>query len=264
MRWKLSRKRASRRSRQLDFVVFIPARYGATRLPGKPLADVTGRPLIQWVYEAACRSAAKRVVIATDDERVMAAAQAFGAEACMTASGHASGTDRICEAADALALDPETVIVNLQGDEPQMPACLINDLAGTLVASGASIATAAHPVSRQADLDSPDIVKVVMNRDGDALYFSRSPIPYTRQPQADTGAYRHLGIYAYRFEYLRRFTARAPTPLERTECLEQLRALEHGDRIAVHVTEMAPPGGIDTPADLERFRREAIEDAPRC
>lgn len=238
----------------MAFNVFIPARFEATRLPGKPLAEAGGRPLIQWVHEAACRSAAARVVIATDDERVMAAAAAFGAEACLTGAHHASGTDRVCEAAATLGLAPDAVIVNLQGDEPQMPAHLIDEVARALSASGADIATAAHAISGEAELASPNVVKVVCDRAGNALYFSRSRIPYPRQAQADDAVYRHLGIYAYRCDYLRRFTGRAPSVLERTECLEQLRALEYGDRIAVHVTESAPPAGIDTPEDLDRFR----------
>lgn len=240
----------------MAFNVFIPARFGSTRLPGKPLVEAGGRPLIQWVHEAACRSAAERVVIATDDERVMAAAASFGAEACLTGSHHASGTDRICEAAGIVGLDSDAVIVNLQGDEPQLPGRLIDDVAQTLSDTGASIATAAHVISETADLESPNVVKVVCDGNGNALYFSRSRIPYPRQVQADGAVYRHLGIYAYRYDYLRRFTSRAPTVLERTECLEQLRALEHGERIAVHVTACAPPAGIDTAEDLERFQRE--------
>lgn len=240
----------------MDFNVFIPARYESTRLPGKPLADAGGRPLVQWVHEAACRSGAGRVVIATDDERIMAAALSFGAEACLTGSHHASGTDRICEAAGIMGLAPDAVIVNLQGDEPQMPAHLIDDVARTLSGTGADIATAAHVISGEAELSSPNVVKVVCDRAGNALYFSRSRIPYPREEQADGAVYRHLGIYAYRYDYLRRFTDRAPTVLERTECLEQLRALEYGDRVAVHITQSDPPVGIDTQDDLERFRRE--------
>lgn len=240
----------------MAFNVIIPARYESTRLPGKPLADAGGSPLIRWVYEAACRSSAERVVIATDDARVVTAAAAFGAEACLTGSQHASGTDRICEAAGMLDLDPNAVIVNLQGDEPQMPGRLIDDVARALAESGASIATAAHAIVDEAEMNSPNVVKVACAANGDALYFSRSCIPFPRQPQADSAVYRHLGLYAYQYEYLRQFTGRAPTVLERTECLEQLRALEHGDRIAVYVTESAPPMGIDTPEDLERFRRE--------
>ena len=241
----------------MQFSVFIPARFDSSRLPGKPLAEAGGRPLIQWVYEAACRSGAQRVVIATDDERVAAKAESFGAETCMTSVRHTSGTDRICEAAGRLELDPETVIVNLQGDEPRMPGELMADVARVLTASsGASIATAAHVLHEEADMDNPNVVKVVCARNGDALYFSRSRIPYPRQAPGDGAVYRHLGIYAYRYAYLRRFTSRPPTVLERTECLEQLRALEYGDRIAVHVTPLAAPPGIDTPGDLERFRHE--------
>lgn len=238
------------------FHVFIPARFDSTRLPGKPLAEAGGRPLIQWVYDAARRSAADRVVIATDDERVMRAAAEFDAEAVLTAGRHASGTDRIWEAVEKLDIDPDAVIVNLQGDEPSVPGELIDSVARTLESSGAGMATAAHAIRDEADLHNPNVVKVVCNRAGRALYFSRSLVPYPRQPQADARTYRHLGIYAYRCEYLRTFTGRAPTALERTECLEQLRALEHGDSIAVHISEHAAPAGIDTPEDLERFRRE--------
>jgi 3-deoxy-manno-octulosonate cytidylyltransferase (CMP-KDO synthetase) len=241
----------------MTFNVFIPARYDSTRLPGKPLAEIGGRPLIQWVYEAACRSAADRVVIATDDERVMDAAASFGAEACLTTGDHASGTDRIGEAARQLGIAPQGIIVNLQGDEPSVPGALIDSVARTLEETpGAGIATAAHAIASEADLDNPNVVKVVCDRRGRALYFTRSPVPYPRAPQRDTASYRHLGLYAYRCGYLHEFTTRAPTMLERTECLEQLRALEYGDVIAVHVTAHAPPSGIDTPEDLERFRRE--------
>lgn len=240
----------------MGFNVFIPARFDSTRLPGKPLAEAGGRPLVQWVYEAARRSAAERIVIAADDARVLEAAALFGAEACMTGKHHASGTDRICEAADRLDLDPDAVIVNLQGDEPHMPGDLIDNVARTLAGSPeASIATAARPTNDEAQLHSHDVVKVVCDRRGNAMYFSRSRIPYPRQVRADGAVYRHLGIYAYRFDYLRRFTGREPTVLEQTECLEQLRALEYGDRIAVHVTDLDAPPGIDTPEDLERFRR---------
>lgn len=246
----------------MAFTILIPARFDSTRLPGKPLAEAGGRPLIQWVHEAACRSAAERVVIATDDERILAAATDFGAEACLTGRHHASGTDRIREAADILGLDPDTVIVNLQGDEPQMSPGLIDNVVQALSDTGASIATAAHAISDEQELDNPNIVKVVCDHDGNALYFSRSRIPYPRQAQPDGVALRHLGVYAYRYDYLQRFTSREPTALERTECLEQLRALEHGDRIAVHVTAFSPPAGIDTAADLERFRL-ALESVNR-
>lgn len=245
----------------MGFNVFIPARFASTRLPGKPLAEAGGRPLIQWVYESACRSAAERIVIASDDQQVLEAAASFGAEACLTASHHASGTDRICEAAERLELDPHAVIVNLQGDEPHMPGELIDSVAQTLADSPqASIATAARATNDETQLNSPDVVKVVCDRYGNALYFSRSRIPYPGQARGDGVVYRHLGIYAYRFDYLRRFTSRAPTALEQTECLEQLRALEHGDRIAVHFTDLDTPPGIDTPEDLERFRRSLAHD----
>lgn len=240
----------------MAFNVLIPARHDATRLPGKPLVQAGGKPLIQWVYEAACESAARRVVIATDDERIVTAAAGFGAEACLTGTQHRSGTDRVCEAARLLGLDGDEVIVNLQGDEPRMPGALIDAVARTLDERGAQVATAAHAIRDEAALDSPDVVKVVCDQRGDALYFSRSRIPYPRSIQPGDVVYRHLGLYAYRFDYLCRFTRRDPTLLECIESLEQLRALEHGDRIAVHVTTEAPSPGIDTPADLERFRQE--------
>lgn len=241
----------------MSYDVFIPARFAATRLPGKPLAEAEGKPLIQWVYEAARRSAAERIVIATDDERVARAARGFGAEACLTGGEHASGTDRICEAAGRLALDPARVVVNLQGDEPRVPGALLDDVAAALLAApGASVATAAHPIEVRDELDNPNVVKVVRDRLGNALYFSRARIPYPRAAPAGSPVYRHLGIYAYRFGYLRRFAERPASMLEQTECLEQLRVLEYGDRIAVHVTGTPVAPGIDTPEDLERFRQE--------
>jgi len=243
----------------MSFSVFIPARHDATRLPGKPLADIAGRPLIQWVYEAACRSDARRVVIATDDERVVSAASGFGAEVVMTGRHHASGTDRICEAAGKAGSGDDELIVNLQGDEPEMPAALIRSVARALADDDqASIATAAHPAG-ETERDDPNVVKVVCDRRGYALYFSRSRIPFPRQPQAAAVTWRHLGIYAYRYGYLKRFTGREPTPAERSECLEQLRALEYGDRIVVHLSDDATPPGIDTPGDLERFRRKMAD-----
>lgn len=241
----------------MSYDVFVPARYQATRLPGKPLAEAGGKPLIQWVYEAARRSAAERVVIATDDERVLEAARAFGAQACLTAGHHASGTDRICEAAEQLGLDGSRVIVNLQGDEPRVPPALLDRVVQALESSaGASVATAAHAIETPDELDNPNVVKVVCDRLGNALYFSRARIPYPRAPQAEGPVYRHLGIYAYRFDYLRRFAGRPASMLEKTEGLEQLRVLEYGDRIAVHATATPVAPGIDTPEDLARFRRE--------
>lgn len=213
--------------------------------------------MIQWVYESACCSTAERVVIATDDERVRDAAASFGAEVCLTGKHHVSGTDRIWEAAGLLDIDPESVIVNLQGDEPRIPGELLDDVAQSLIESpDASIATAAYAIGGESERDNPNVVKVVCDKNGNALYFSRSRIPYPREATENGTVYRHLGVYAYRYEYLQRFTIREPGTLEKTECLEQLRALEYGDRIIVHVTGLAPPPGIDTPEDLERFRRE--------
>jgi len=241
----------------MSYDVFVPARFHATRLPGKPLAEAGGKPLIQWVFEAARRSAAERVVIATDDERIAEAAQAFGAQVCLTAPGHASGTDRICEAAGRLGVDDSRIIVNLQGDEPRVPPALLDSVADTLRRSPhASVATAAHAIETEDERDNPNVVKLVRDRLGNALYFSRSRIPYPRQVPSDCPVYRHLGLYAYRFDYLRRFAARPASMLEQTEGLEQLRVLEYGDRIAVHISDTPVPPGIDTPDDLEQFRRE--------
>lgn len=241
----------------MSYDVFVPARFKATRLPGKPLAEAGGKPLIQWVYEAACRSAAERVVVATDDERVAEAARAFGAQVCLTAEHHASGTDRICEAAEQLQLDGSRVIVNLQGDEPRMAPALLDSVARALLDSPeASVATAAHAIETQDELDNPNVVKVVRDHQGHAMYFSRARIPYPRETGTECPVYRHLGIYAYRFDYLRRFAGRPASMLERTESLEQLRVLEYGDRVAVHVADTPAPPGIDTAEDLERFRQE--------
>jgi 3-deoxy-manno-octulosonate cytidylyltransferase (CMP-KDO synthetase) len=243
------------------FHVVIPARHGASRLPGKPLLTIHGRPLIQWVWECARRSGAASVVIATDDSRIGAAAQGFGAECVMTAPEHASGTDRVAEVARVRGFAPNSVIVNLQGDEPMMPPALIAELAAALESRpGVDIATAVAPIANLEEFVDPNCVKAVRALDGRALYFSRAPVPWPRdhseggRPAAWCGAWRHIGIYAYRVRGLLAFAAWAPTALESAERLEQLRALEHGMAIHLVPIEAPPPAGVDTPQDLERVR----------
>jgi 3-deoxy-manno-octulosonate cytidylyltransferase (CMP-KDO synthetase) len=249
----------------LRFTVLIPARYASSRLPGKPLADLCGKPMVVRVAERARASGAAMVWIATDDERIRAAAQAHGVDVVMTRADHVSGTDRLAEAATQLRLGDDEIVVNVQGDEPLIPAELIGRLAHTLAQrTSAAIATACVPISDVAEMLNPNAVKVVSDYWGYALYFSRAPIPYARDAFANQTpsdfpaglpAYRHLGIYAYRAGFLRAYAALAPTPIEQYEALEQLRALWHGHRIAVVPVEQAPPPGVDTLEDLERTRR---------
>ena len=240
--------------------IIIPARYASSRLPGKPLLDVAGKTLIERVYDCARASGAEHVIVATDDERIRAAVEAFGGTVCMTSAAHASGTDRIAEAIAQLRLAPETVVVNLQGDEPLMPPALIRQVAETLLAHpDAAMVTACHPLHDPESLASPDVVKVVRDARGYALYFSRAPIPWPRERMAGRGAEpiaadRHIGIYAYRAGFVTRYAAWPPCPLERAEFLEQLRALWHGERIAVCEAASLPGAGVDTPDDLERVR----------
>ncbi|HKO88296.1 MAG TPA: 3-deoxy-manno-octulosonate cytidylyltransferase [Burkholderiales bacterium] len=245
------------------FTVLIPARYASTRLAAKALADIAGKPMVVRVAEQARLSGAARVLIATDNEEIAVAAGAHGCEVRMTRPDHASGTDRLAEIVDTLALPDDAIVVNVQGDEPLIPPQLIADLAQTLAHKPAlSIATACHAISDVDDLLNPNVVKVVMDAEGHALYFSRAPIPYARDAFADSPkrfprdlpAYRHIGIYAYRARYLREFTRLRPPDVERFESLEQLRALWHGHKIALIVCAAAPPAGVDTPADLERVR----------
>jgi 3-deoxy-manno-octulosonate cytidylyltransferase (CMP-KDO synthetase) len=243
-----------------EFVVVIPARYASTRLPGKPLLDLNGRPMLAHVHERGAESAATEVVIATDDDRIAEAAETFGATVCMTRDTHRSGTDRIAEVADLLDWDDETVVVNLQGDEPAMPAALIDQCAGLLADSRADISTLASPIASADDFGSPNVVKVVCDAEGFALYFSRSPIPYPRHEgeglRAMDAALHHHGIYAYRAGVLRRLVRAEPSPLERIEQLEQLRALSLGIRIRVGVPAVRPGRGVDTAADLEAVAAE--------
>jgi 3-deoxy-manno-octulosonate cytidylyltransferase (CMP-KDO synthetase) len=243
------------------FHVVIPVRFGASRLPGKPLLDVAGRPLIRWVWECARASGAASVIVATDDARIRSVAAAFGADVAMTSPRHASGTDRIAEVVRARALPPEAIVVNLQGDEPLMPAAVPARIAAALAQNPqCGIATAAAPFSSLAEFLDPSCVKALCSGNGEALYFSRASVPWPRdgtvggRPGDFTHAWRHIGIYAYRVRSLLEFAGWPPTPLETTERLEQLRALEHGMRVYVVELQEAPPAGVDTPEDLERVR----------
>jgi 3-deoxy-manno-octulosonate cytidylyltransferase (CMP-KDO synthetase) len=236
----------------LKFRVIIPARYASTRFPGKPLVDIGGRPMVVRVCERAAKSGAVSVHVATDDRRIADAVREHGHEVVMTRAGHPSGTDRLAEAARKLRLRDSEVVVNVQGDEPLISPQLIRSV-GTLLAKrrDAAVSTACHAIHDE--VDSPNVVKVVLDAEGYALYFSRSRIPYPRQ--GDPLCYRHAGIYGYRVSFLRQYARLKPAPLEQAESLEQLRALWHGYRIAVAVSRTAIPPGVDTPQDLEAVRK---------
>ena len=244
------------------FSVIIPARFGSSRLPGKPLLDLGGKTVLQRVYEQATKSNAKEVIIATDDERISDVASQFADQVIMTSPDHESGTDRLQEVVKKIALADESIVVNVQGDEPLIPPAVINQVAANLAEADASIATLCEPIDDEATAFDPNAVKVVFNRQGIALYFSRAPIPWSRETFSAAGGalpshiklYRHIGIYAYRVSFLHDFVAWGPCPLEQTECLEQLRAMWHGHRIHVARALETPPAGIDTQADLDRVR----------
>jgi 3-deoxy-manno-octulosonate cytidylyltransferase (CMP-KDO synthetase) len=237
----------------LKFIVVIPARYASTRFPGKPLADIAGHPMVVRVCERAAKSGAAAVHVATDDARIAEAVRRHGYSAVMTRADHASGTDRIAEVARKLKLKDRDIVVNVQGDEPLLPPRLISQVARALAAGSASMSTACHAIHDEASLANPNVVKVAMDREGHALYFSRSRIPYPRDGAAP--CYRHAGIYAYRAAFLRKYASLKESPLERAESLEQLRALWHGHRIAVAISRTEIPPGVDTPQDLEAVRR---------
>ena len=246
--------------------IIIPARHDSSRLPGKPLAEIDGRPMIHWVYERAVAAGSEHVVIATDDERIQEAAAEIGARAVLTSEGHESGTDRLAEVIDHLELPDETVVVNLQGDEPMMPPVLLAQVANLLRAKPeAAMATLMVPIAGREEFLSPDAVKVVANERAEAMYFSRAPIPFHRDGVPESGeagifGFRHLGLYAYRAGFLRRFVQTGSPEIERLEKLEQLRALSMGETIAIEIAEVTPPPGVDTPADLERVRRLLAEE----
>jgi len=246
----------------MKFTVLVPARLASTRLPNKPLADIAGLPMIVRVAHNAARSAAARVVVAADHARIVEACAAHGVEALLTRSDHATGSDRLAEACELLGLAGSDLVVNVQGDEPLLAAEMIDACAALLARHPDCVmSTAAHAIDSMAELDNPNVVKVVLDAAGRALYFSRAPIPWARDARAaDTSAIsaaaplRHIGLYAYHAGFLRRFPTLAASPLEHIEALEQLRVLWHGERIAVHVSDSRPGPGVDTPEDLARVR----------
>lgn len=251
----------------VSFKVVIPARYASTRLPAKPLADIGGKPMVVRVAERAAASGAEEIWVATDHADIVAAVERHGFQAMLTSPDHASGTDRIAEVARRLGWSSDTLVVNVQGDEPLIEPQLIRNVADCLAAHPeAAIATASHPFHDRDTHFNPNVVKVVADRQGRALYFSRAPIPYARDafaagegfPEGMEGQ-RHIGIYAYRAAFLEVYGGLAPAPMERLESLEQLRALWHGYTIAVTVTPQAPAAGVDTPEDLERVRTSFAE-----
>jgi 3-deoxy-manno-octulosonate cytidylyltransferase (CMP-KDO synthetase) len=247
----------------VQFRVVIPARYASSRLPGKPLADIGGRPMVLRVLDRALQAGAASVVVATDDVRVQQAVEAAGHQALMTSPDHQSGTERLVEVAEILGWPDDTLVVNVQGDEPLIDPQLIREAARQLVLhDDAVMATLAHPIHDHADFVNPNVVKVVTDENGYALYFSRAPIPWPRDAFAgqhamphELGALRHIGLYAYRAGFLRTYAGLASSPLERHEMLEQLRVLWHGYRISLGISPTAPAPGVDTPEDLERVRR---------
>jgi 3-deoxy-manno-octulosonate cytidylyltransferase (CMP-KDO synthetase) len=249
------------------FNVVIPARYASTRLPGKPLLEIAGRPMLQHVYARAQQSGASDVIIATDDQRVMDAASDFDATALMTSTGHTSGTERLAEIAEMMAWDDQSVVVNVQGDEPLIPPALIRQVAEGLASHpAASVATLAYPIQDMDEVTDPHIVKVVLDKEGYALYFSRAPIPHQRDDSSRTGsiaALRHIGLYAYRAGFLRHYKDLEPSPLEEIEQLEQLRVLWHDMRIHVEIASEMPGHGVDTESDLARVEKILSGDRSR-
>jgi 3-deoxy-manno-octulosonate cytidylyltransferase (CMP-KDO synthetase) len=255
------------------FVAIVPARLASTRLPRKPLADLAGKPMVVRVAERARESGAARVVVATDSQEIADACAGHGVEAVLTSPDHPTGTDRLAEAARRLGLAPATRVVNVQGDEPLIPVEAVQRVARLLAErADCAMATAAHPIHDAAEFFNPNVVKVVLDRSGRALYFSRAPLPWARDAFADSRsalpaglpALRHVGLYAYRVEFLLRFPTLTRAPIEEAESLEQLRALWHGERIAVVELPGALPPGVDTTEDLARVRALLSAHSGRC
>lgn len=246
----------------IDFHVVIPARYASTRLPGKPLLDIAGKPMVVWVAERAKAAGAKQVVVATDHQEIVSVVEAHGYQAMMTSSNHLSGTDRIAEVTAKLGLQADEIVVNVQGDEPMIEPSLIADVALTLSQSQTAVmSTACHPMNEAEDWSNANVVKVVLNKLNHALYFSRASIPYARdaveeiKSLKERTSYRHIGIYAYRAHFLKTYANMQPANIERIESLEQLRVLYEGHQIAVSITENNPASGVDCQADLEHVRQ---------
>jgi 3-deoxy-manno-octulosonate cytidylyltransferase (CMP-KDO synthetase) len=255
-----------------DFTVIIPARMGSHRLPGKVLLDIGGKPMVQRVYEQACKSSAAQVIIATDDEQVAAIVNGFGGQVCMTAATHPSGTDRLQEVASIMGLAADSLIVNVQGDEPMIPPAVIDQVAGCLANESVDMATLFEVIDDPTEVFDPNVVKVVTSRESRALYFSRAPIPWSRERFSTSGTIplklpadevykRHVGIYGYRVSLLHQFVIWPPAPLELVEKLEQLRVLSQGVQIHIEAACVAIPAGIDTAEDLRRIRL-LVSDAP--
>lgn len=253
----------------MSFTVVIPARYQSSRLPGKPLADIAGKPMIQWVYEKAMQTSASQVIVATDDPRIEKVVQDFGGKVCMTRADHESGTERLAEVVELLGLSDDEIIVNVQGDEPLIPASIIEQVAQNLAQSQAPMATLAVEIHDQEEAFNPNAVKVIADKTGHALYFSRATIPWDRdafasfaqgaqdakQVEMKQALWRHIGIYAYRAGFIQTYINWAPSPIEKIESLEQLRVLWHGEKIHVALALEAPAAGVDTPEDLEVVRQ---------
>lgn len=243
----------------MSFVVIIPARYGSTRFPGKPLALIKGKPMIQHVYERALEAGADDVIVATDDQRIGDIVESFGGKVCYTANNHESGTERIAEVLTKLNIDDNTTVVNVQGDEPFIPPENIQQVAQNLNESAMQMATLCFPISQRSDIDNANVVKVVFAQNGKALYFSRAPIPFDRnwvqntQHMQANNYFRHVGIYAYNAGFIHKYITLAPSAYETIESLEQLRVLYHGYDIHVEQAHVAPPHGVDTPEDLARL-----------
>ncbi|AGB81925.1 3-deoxy-D-manno-octulosonate cytidylyltransferase [Serratia sp. FGI94] len=244
----------------MSFIAIIPARYASTRLPGKPLADIHGKPMVVHVMERARESGAARVIVATDHSDVARAVEAAGGEVCMTREDHESGTERLAEVIEHYGFADDQIIVNVQGDEPLVPPVIVRQVADNLAASSAGMATLAAPIETAEEAFNPNAVKVVMDAEGYALYFSRATIPWDRERFARSkreigdNLLRHLGIYAYRAGFVRRYVSWAPSPLEKIELLEQLRVLWYGEKIHVAVAKAIPSVGVDTAEDLQRVR----------
>ncbi|POY44930.1 3-deoxy-manno-octulosonate cytidylyltransferase [Avibacterium gallinarum] len=248
------------------FTVIIPARFASSRLPGKPLADIAGKPMIAHVWQKAQESGASRVVVATDNQAVAQAVQAFGGEVCMTSEHHNSGTERLAEVVEKLALADDEIVVNIQGDEPLIPPVIVQQVADNLAKNGVKMATLAVPLNDAEELFNPNVVKAVADKSGNVLYFSRAPIPWNRDQFAglsdeqktqlvlQSQYLRHIGIYAYRAGFIKQYVQWQPSALENIESLEQLRVLWYGEKIHIDLAKEVPAVGVDTPEDLEKVR----------